>query len=181
MPHGCSFRPSLRGSGTLQSTGAMGSFGPVLPGTGCVPWRGLARLELGPVCWGRLSCTLWMLRASQDMRGRDLRDGLRKRRRQAEGNAQRKPLTETETYRSEEIAEEEEPKDRGEAPGEPCPLLTWVSARKTTPHSPSSSWSLESPPSFLCFHPRTHERVSVPECAALDCVSLTPTLSIKYP
>lgn len=76
-----------------------------------------------------------------------------------QGEAQREPLTDRNIGRWEETGEGEKPKDRGMSPPRalPCPLLTWVSARKTTPAYLQALGVRVTPP-FLCFHPRIHER-----------------------
>lgn len=58
----------------------------------------------------------------------------------------------------------------------PCPLLTWVSARKTTPAYPQAL-GVRVTPSLLCFHPRIYER----ERHLVFTVSHSlPLFSVKY-
>lgn len=183
---GATLYPSLRGPGTLQLTVEMDCLGPLLPGTGCLPWRGLARLQPDPVCWVRWPWTLWMFRGSQDVRGRDLRDGLRNRKRQGRGEGSGEA-----TDRDRNICRREE-KGGGRTEGQrgKPPERSVLSSPGSQPGklTPASFKLLEFrvSPSSLCFPPRIHdrERVPIPVCVALclDCVTRTPPpLSIKYP
>lgn len=74
-------------------------------------------------------------------------------------------------HRSEEIAVEKEPKDRGVSPQRALPSPHLGLSQEDYPPLSFKLLEFRVTPIFSVFSPRTHERVSVPVCAALYCLT----------